>query len=236
MGGMMMTMMINSKIIQAGIDSSSEREVNSSQQLKSLGIRYIRIENDIFEGDPPVEDIYNGETHLYKDNKQPLEFGLTKRHYGCWLSHKQSIMLGFTDKNHSLICEADCKILDIEKFKLRLQEAVKLLNTTDYPIVRFEKPNFAGVPTTFYNQVSENIWECDQVALGQCYLVNHKCKKEFEHMFNNIGWHAFDWWLSLAFKQSNLKQLCFKEDLTYQFSGHSQIDEIYKDLDSHYNT
>jgi hypothetical protein len=217
------------KIIQAGINSSSSRESQSIQQLKSLGERYIRIENTPYEEEPPLEEIYKGRKDWYIGKEKDYnQFGFTPRHYGAFLSHKQSITLGFADKGHSLICEADCKILDVEKFKSRLKEALKILDETNYHIIRFETPN-KGISTTFYNQVSENIFECDQVILGQCYLVNEKSKAFYEHLFNNVGWHTPDWWLIYAFQEFNQKMLCFKEKLTHQFEGFSEIDKVKKD-------
>ena len=174
------------KIIQAGIDRNADREVKSMEQLKSLGLRYIRIENEPYDREPPVNEIFRGWTHLYKPgDKHHTELGLNSRHYGAWLSHKQSIMLGFSDKGHSLICEADCKILDLDKFKERLEEASKILDETDYPIVRFEKPNSGGIQTQFYNQVSENIFECNEQIMGHCYLINEKSKNLFEKLYED---------------------------------------------------
>jgi len=217
------------KIIHAGIDSTSPREQQSIEQLKSLGERYIRIENTPYNEEPPLEEIYKGRKDWYVGKEKDYnQFGFTPRHYGAFLSHKQSIMLGFADRGHSLICEADCKILDMEKFKLRLQEALKVLDETNYHIIRFETPN-KGISTTFYNQVSKNIFECDQVILGQCYLVNEKSKAFYEHLFNNVGWHTPDWWLVYAFQEFNQKMLCFKEELTHQFEGFSEIDRVKKD-------
>ena len=216
------------KIIHAGLNSSSPRESQSIQQLKSLGERYIRIENTPYNEEPPLEEVYNGRKDWYVGKEKDFnQFGFTPRHYGAFLSHKQSIMLGFADKGHSLICEGDCKILDTEKFKLRLQEAIEVLNSTQYHIVRFEAPN-EGIATTFTSQISENIFECDQVMLGHCYLVNENSKSFYEHLFNNVGWHTPDWWLVYAFQQFNQKMLCFKEKLTHQWDGFSEIDKIEK--------
>ena len=219
------------KIIQAGINSNSPRENQSMDQLKSLGYRYIRIENEPYEDEPPLDEVYNGRKDWYVGKEKNYnQFGFTPRHYGAFLSHKQSIMLGFCDSGHSLICESDCKILNIDKFKIRLEEAIEVLNTTNHPIVRFETPN-EGIQTTFYDKISDNIWECDQVILGQCYLINEKSKPLFEHLFNNVGWHTPDWWLVYAFQQFNQKMLCFKEPLTHQFDGYSEIDKVEKNYE-----
>ena len=219
---------MNLKIIQAGVDREAEREQLSMTQLKELGCRYIRLENPVYEDDPPLDHVFEGNKHWYVGKTKPSgTWGLTPGHYGCWLSHKQSMALGFADKGHFLICEGDCKILDITKFKTHLEEAIEVLNTTDYPIIRFETSNNL-ISTTYYNQVSDNIWECDQVINGHCYLVNEKSKPFFDNLFETVGWHAFDWWLVYAFQKVNQKMLCFKEELTDQFSGFSEIDKVIR--------
>ena len=53
------------KIIHAGIDSTSPREQQSIEQLKSLGERYIRIENTPYDEEPPLEEIYKGRKDWY---------------------------------------------------------------------------------------------------------------------------------------------------------------------------
>ena len=213
------------KIIHAGLDHKDPRESNSITQLKALGYRYIRINNSPYDETPPLDHIFNGDKNLYVGpDKQFHEFGLTPRHYGCWLSHKQSINLGFADEGHFLICEADCKIEDVTLFKERLEEACNLLDITDYPCVRFEQANY-NCTTTFLTQVSDNIWECDQLYLSQCYLVNGKSQHIWDLMYHTTGWHTEDIWLNSAFKDSNQKMLCFKDKLTTQFDGFSQIDK-----------
>lgn len=217
------------KIIQAGLDLDNPREFQSHQQLSNLGIRYTRIQNDPYNETPPLNNIYQGWTDFYKGpDKAPNDPGLTPRHYGAWLSHKQSIMLGFCDSGHSLICEADCKILDTDKFKLRLQEAIKVLDETDYPIIRFEKSNNL-VDSKFYEQVSDNIYECDKITLGHCYLINEKSKDFWDKLYTEQGWTTPDDWLLFSFYYKNIKFLAFKEDhLTSQFDGYSEIDKVFK--------
>lgn len=216
------------KIIQAGLDLDNPREFQSYQQLSNLGIRYVRIQNDPYTEEPPLDKIYGGNKEWYVGKeKNPNTFGFTPRHYGAYLSHIQSIMLGFADKDHSLICEGDCRVLDTEVFKSRLEEAVDLLNTTNYPVVRFETPNHL-IETTFHNQVSDNIHECDKVMLGHCYLVNNNSRDFWYKMIEEVGWHTPDWWLVYAFSHSDTKMLCFKDTLTHQFDGYSEIDKVFK--------
>jgi hypothetical protein len=171
-------------------------------------------------------------------------------------------MLGFSDNGHSLICEADCKILDIEKFKDRLQEGVDLLDRSDYPILRFEPPYkcikcpcfsdfnndimkvkegdlLSHNPTKFYKQVSDNIFECDKIIGSQCFLINEKSKSLFEHIYDSVGWLCADHWLNYVFAtdpnyasdrvldspvyEADMPMLGFKEKLTSQFDGFSEI-------------
>jgi hypothetical protein len=215
---------MNLKIIQAGVDREAEREQLSMTQLKGLGYRYIRVENPVCEYDPPLDHVFEGNKHWYLGKTKRLDqWGLTARHYGCWLSQKQSLAIGFSDAGHFLVCEGDVKILDEEKFKLRLEEAIKILDETSYHIITFSEPNRA-VTTNLGKQVGENFCEFDEIAGAYCYLVNEKSKDFFDLMFEKIGWHAYDWWLVYGFKQLNQKMLCQKEKIVAWYPGLSEID------------
>jgi hypothetical protein len=223
--------MDNVKIIHAGLDSTAPREKNSIKQLTELGLRYIRLENSPWDKTPPLDHVFEGNKHWYVGgSKKYNEFGLTPRHYGAFLSHKQSIFVGLADKEHFLVCEGDCKILDTEVFLDRLKEAVDVLDKSNYPLVRFEEPNFQ-TETKFYNQVSENIWECDKVINGHCYLINGNTQDFWIELFKEVGWHTPDWWLAFAFEKAGEKMLCFKEKLTHQFDGISEIDRVEKNYE-----
>ena len=216
------------KVIQFGLHDKSEREVLSQQQLQSLTSNYTRIENARYSKEPPINEIFEGRKDWYVGlTKEPDTWGLTPPHYGCWLGHKQAIQLGFCENEHFLVCEGDCRILDMDLFKTRLQEAIKVHDEQDYPIIRFEEPN-NELTTTFFDQVSKNIWEFDNIALSHCYLVNKKSKPIFDWLFLNVGWHTPDWWLNFAFPKADIKMLCFNEKLTTQFDGISAIDEVEK--------
>ena len=209
---------MNLKIIQAHLEGDVERgQARSMAQLKSLGERYIKIENACYDQDPPLDKIIGGNSHWWGEHFMEL----TSRSYGCWLSHKQSIMLGFCDEGHSLICEGDCKIFDEEKFKDRLKEGVDLLNRTDHPILRFEPfyqchmcPCWVYGPdgrervlhpsTKYYDQITDNIFECDKIAGTHCYLINEKSKSLFEHLFATVGWIQWDVWLNVVFAKDPL--------------------------------
>jgi len=223
---------MNCKIIQSGLDNTSEREVLSMEQLKSLGLRYIRIENQPYDRPAPLNNIFkNWVGFYYGSDKDPNISGLTDRHYGAWLSHKQAILLSYSDDYHSLICECDCRILNLDLFKERLSEAIKVLDENpEYPVVRFEPISFS---MNFYDvglgkQVSENIFECKKISLGHCYLINKNSESFFRSLFTEEGWTTPDDWLLFTFFDRNIPFLCFTENLTTQFDGFSEIDKIIK--------
>ena len=219
------------KVIQIGLHNKTERETQSQQQLQSLTSNYIRIENTPYDKEPPINQIFEGRKDWYVGlTKEPNTWGLIPPHYGCWLAHKQALQVGFCENEHFLICEGDCKILNIDLFKSRLQEAIHNLDTTTHPLVTFSEPNFATT-TTFFNQASEHLWEFDNIINTQCLLINKNSKNIFDWMFNNVGWHAYDWWLNFAVAKTDKKMLCFKEKLTHQFDGFSEIDKINKKYD-----
>lgn len=226
---------MNFKIIQSGLNRESLRESQSMEQLKKLsnvmGVRYIRLENQPYNDKAPVDEIFKGWKDFYRGSTKDYNTpGLTDRHYGAWLSHKQSIMIGFSDKGHSLICESDCKILDLELFKNRLIESVNYFNENDtYPLIRFEPPSKPeGFITNFGKKVSDNIFECDGIMCGHCYLIHEKHKDFFYKLYNDEGWTTPDDWLLFNFRERNIPFLSFKETLTSQYDGISEIDRVNK--------
>lgn len=213
------------KIIQAGVNREAEREQFSMAQLKGLGYRYIRIENPVYEEDPPLDHVFQGNKHWYiGKTKKYSQWGLTARHYGCWLSQKQSLAIGFSDPGHFLVCEGDARILDEEKFKARVEEAAKILDENKYHLITFSEPSRDNVPTTMGTKVGENFYEFDQILGAYCYLINWRSKDFFDKMFEKVGWHAYDWWLVYGFQQMEEKMLCQKEKLVDWFEGYSEID------------
>ena len=121
------------------------------------------------------------------------------------------------------ICESDVKFPDEETFKLRLQEAINILDTTEYSLISFAEPN-RDTTTTFYNKVSENFYEFNHMIGGYCYLINGRHKDLFNELDKKIGWHAFDWWLNFAFETTDKKMLCQKTKLVTWYTGNSDID------------
>lgn len=223
---------MNCKIIHCGLNSLQERESKSIKQLKSLGIRYIRIENEPYEYHAPTNNIHKNWVNSYRgSNKEYHESGLTDRHYGAWLSHKQAILLSFSDDDHSLICECDCKILNLDIFKERLSEAIQILEKNpSYHIVRFEPISYSMdyFDVGLGDKISENIYECKNIMLGHCYLISKSSKEFFHRLYEEEGWTTPDDWLMKTFNERSIPFLCFIENLTSQFDGFSEIDKIIK--------
>lgn len=213
------------KVIQIGIDREAPKESLSYAQLKNMGLgRYIRLENPPCNYDPPLDHIIFDRKDWYVGlTKEPNTWGLTSRHYGCWLAHKQAIQIGFSDEGHFLVCESDVKFDHEGIFKQRLHEALEILDTTDYPLITFSEPN-RDTDTNFYEQVSENFYEFDNIIGAYCYLINGRHKSLFDSLYEKVGWHAFDWWLNFAFQTTDKKMLCQKDKIVTWYEGHSNID------------
>ena len=215
---------LNLKIIQIGVNEKLEKQDFSQQQLQSLTSNYTRIENTPYDKEPPTDYIFEGNKHWYVGKRKELNtWGLTSRHYGCWLAHKQALQAGFCSNEHFLICEGDCKILDIDLFKERLQEAIEIHDNINYPIINFAPPSI-GLKTNFLQQVNNHFYEVDQIAGAYCYLVNKNSKSVFDWMFNNVGWREYDFWLLYGLDSINKRILCQKENLVWVFDGPSSID------------
>jgi len=213
------------KIIQIGINRENVKERFSYLQLKKMNLgRYIRLENPPYDEDPPLDHIIFDKKEWYVGKTKPANtWGLTSRHYGCFLAHKQAQSIGFSDEGHFLICESDVKFPDEKLFISRLQEAINILNTTDYPLITFSEPN-RDTTTTFYDKVSENFYEFDNIIGTYCYLVNGKHKKLFDKLYQEVGWHAYDWWLNFAFQTIETKMLCHKTKIVAWYKGDSDVD------------
>lgn len=219
------------KIIQISSNPEDQREIESESSLRSLGYRYIRIINPRFQDLPPKGNVYGGhdEWIVGKTKEDPNQWGLTSGHYGAWLGHSMALLSSLSDDDYTLICECDCLIsVDPEKFKRRVDEAIEVMETTDYKMVRFEHARKDIVP--FYNRVSENLYECPTMTLAHCYLVHRKHQKFYMNCLKNTGWHTPDWWWSLCFKERGEMMVAFPDlKLTKQSAGTSLLDGIYQE-------
>jgi glycosyltransferase involved in cell wall biosynthesis len=217
------------KIVQVSSEPEKEREINSHSSLSTLGYRYIRILNPRFTEIPPLKNIIDGREDWYVGitKPNPDEWGLTSGHYGAWQGHMSAIMASFVDEDYSLICECDCLLnVDPEEFRNRVDEAINLLENTDYKIVRFEAPN---QQVKFGDKVSENIYLGNIMTLGHCYMVHSKHRDWYLERYDSVGWHTPDWWLNFAFERVNEPMPSFKElVLTKQSEGFSIIDNTHR--------
>lgn len=217
------------KIIQVSSDPKAEREIKSYESLSKLGFRYIRIINPRYSEYPPTNNVFDGRTDWIVGitKPDPNQWGLTSGHYGAWQGHISAILSSFVDDDYTLICECDCLInVEKEEFINRVQEAIKLMSSSNYKIVRFESPNFQ---VQFSNKVSENLYESNIMTLGHCYMIHSKHMDFWLDRIKNVGWHTPDWWLNFAFERSGEKMLSFKDlELTKQAAGFSEIDNVYR--------
>jgi hypothetical protein len=221
---------VDVKIIQVSSEPEVNREIVSFESLSQLGYRYIRIVNPRYTDLPPINNIYEGHTDWFigVTKPDPNQWGLTSGHYGAWQGHMSAIFASFVDKDYTLICECDCLIsVDTQFFRDRVDEAINLLESSDYKIVRFEAPS---QQVEFTDKLSENIYLGDKMTLGHCYLISSKHRNWWLDRFDNVGWHTPDWWLNYSFNKVDEKMPSFKGMvLTGQSDGFSIIDNVYKD-------
>jgi len=219
------------KIIQVSSEPNAEREVKSFNSLSKLGYRYIRIINPRCTEYPPTHNVFDGHTDwiVGVTKPDPNKFGFTSDHYGAWQGHLSAIMSSFVDNDYTLICECDCLLaVDVEAFRERVDEAINLLENSDYKIVRFEAPNHQ---VEFTDKVSDNLYLGNVMTLGHCYLINSKKHRNWWlDRFDNVGWHTPDWWLNFAFERAGEKMPIFKDlILTKQSEGFSIIDNVFRE-------
>jgi hypothetical protein len=217
------------KIIQIASEPYKEREIKSYNSLSQLGYRYIRIINPRYTEYPPTENVFDGKTDWIVGitKPDPGKFGLTSGHYGAFIGHISAILSSFVDKDYTLIYECDCLLnVDIQFFKDRVDEAINLLEITDYKIVRFESPNHQ---VEYTEKLSENIYLGNIMTLGHCYMIHSKHRNFWLDRIDKVGWHSPDWWLNYSLERVNEKQPSFRYlQLTKQSSGFSLLDNTHK--------
>lgn len=217
------------KILQVSSEPAAKREIDSFESLSSLGYRYIRILNPRFTDLAPLDRIIDGRKDWYVGitKPNPDEWGLTSGHYGAWQGHMSAIMASFVDDDYSIICECDCLLsVDPEEFRRRVDEAISLLERTDYKIVRFEAPN---QQVKFSEKVSENIHLGNIMTLGHCYMIHSRHRDWYIERYDSVGWHTPDWWLNFAFERASEPMPAFKDlVLTKQSEGFSLIDNTHR--------
>jgi len=218
------------KIIQVSSEPEKDREIKSNNSLSKLGYRYIRIINPRYVEYPPTYNVFDNHVDwiIGITKPDPNKFGFTSGHYGAWQGHMSAILASFVDKDYTLICECDCLLnVDEQFFRDRVDEAISALEKTNYKIVRFEAPNHQ---VEFGNKVSDNLYECNLMTLGHCYMIHSKDRDFYLNRIDNVGWHTPDWWLNFAFERSNEKMLTFKDlTLTKQSGGFSIIDNVHRE-------
>ena len=129
------------KIIHVSSEPDKNREIRSYDSLSQLGYRYIRIINPRYMEYPPTHNVFEGRTDwiIGITKPDPNKFGFTSGHYGAWQGHMSAILASFVDNDYTLICECDCLItVDNQFFRDRVDEAINLLEKSDYKIFRFE--------------------------------------------------------------------------------------------------
>ncbi len=217
------------KIIQVSSEPDVEREIRSYNSLSQLGYRYIRIINPRYNKYPPTENVFEGRVDWIVGitKPDPNKFGFTSGHYGAWQGHMSAILASFVDKDYTLICECDCLIaVDPQYFRDRVDEAINLLENSNYKIVRFEAPNWQ---VKYEDKLSENLYLGNMMTLGHCYMIHSRHTDFWLDCLKNVGWHSPDFYLNFAFDRAGEKMPAFKDlVLTRQAGGESIIDNTYR--------
>ncbi len=213
------------KIIHISSEPEKQREIDSYNSLSQLGYRLIRIINPRYNKYPPTDNVFeNRKDWIIGITKpDPNKFGFTSGHYGACMGHQSAILASFVDKDYTLICECDCLIsTDIQFFKDRVDEAIKLLENSNYKIVRFEAPNGQ---VEYTERLSDNLYLGNMMTLGHCYMIQSSDKVFWMDRIEKVGWHSPDFWLNYSFEKAGEKMPAFKDlILTKQAGGFSIID------------
>jgi len=217
------------KIIQLSSDPEAEREVRSFESLSKLGYRYIRMINPRYSEFPPTHNVFDGRIDWIVGitKPDPNKFGLTSGHYGAWQGHTSCILSSFCDDDYTIICECDCIInVDDDHFRDMVSEAINAIKM-GYKIARFEGTT---PKCNVGKKISDNMWECDLLTLGHCYMISSRDMYWWMEKIRSVGWHTPDWWINFVFERSGEKMACFGDSvLTKQASGFSLIDNTERE-------
>jgi len=216
-------------------DRKGKKELLSIENIKSSfslieNFNYSIKDSILYNEIPEKIQVFENNNHWIELDKKHDEFGLTARHYGCYKAHIDAILEFFNDENdydYLVIAEGDAKILvDPQNFKKYFDEAIRVLDETDYKIFTFGK-SVHGIDLN--KKIHENIYEIDCMWGTYLYIFSKKHKYYFKYIIEKYGWHAFDWWLNLSFEKEKQKFLKFNTDeICFEFDGYSYIDKVEK--------
>ena len=209
---------------------SNPKEIRSAYSLKDFAntfdnVEYYQKVNEIYRELPPAETC----NRPHDIAPEPGYFKLSPGHYGCFLAHKNGIMLPDNDQyDFILVFEGDVIIdspyQELYDKLLRWSELAKEENV--------DMVGFGNYCAERYSGEREDLMlNLSIFAPAQSYLVNREKLPTFVEKFENCKWDAFDLWMT---KVANLHGAMANKIYTKHLPGYSIVDKKDKNKDNDY--
>jgi len=212
-------------------DMRERVSIESLKQLKSFGIDYKQIINEVYEGLPPAENCRRPE-HLSKDNK-PGELypgaglgWITGRHYGCYLAHRKALeAIDTKNYDYTLIFEADAFIYSgLEEFVDIIHKACFISERDDVYFI-----SLANNPSR-QKELLNNLFSKTgpNQDLAHAYLIPNRTKEWWMERIKDCGWDVGDLWYNHVFYNHPQKRYTTNKMYSKQAEGFSLLDLTVK--------
>ena len=209
---------------------TNEKEKLSVENIKSFcehtGIKYDMRINKIWEDLPPSDTCQRPEHIDWKPAPIGNGFGkLTPGHYGCYLAHKNAILLEDNkDYDFVLIFEGDTIIdSDFDELYDSLFRFDKIANEQELDVVGFGNPKQT---TKIVGPQIEDV-HCNTILFvpAQSYLIPNQSLSHWKEKLQNKKWEAWDLWIMNV---GQMKSGIADKVYTKQLPGFSIIDQKNK--------
>ena len=209
---------------------TNEKEKLSVENIKSFcehtGIKYDMRINKIWEDLPPSDTCQRPEHIDWKPAPIGNGFGkLTPGHYGCYLAHKNAILLEDNkDYDFVLIFEGDTIIdSDFDELYDSLFRFNKIANEQELDVVGFGNPKQT---TKIVGPQIEDV-HCNTILFvpAQSYLIPNQSLSHWKEKLQNKKWEAWDLWIMNV---GQMKSGIADKVYTKQLPGFSIIDQKNK--------
>ena len=209
---------------------TNEKEKLSVENIKSFcehtGIKYDMRINKIWEDLPPSDTCQRPEHIDWKPAPIGNGFGkLTPGHYGCYLAHKNAILLEDNkDYDFVLIFEGDTIIdSDFDELYDSLFRFNKIANEQELDVVGFGNPKQT---TKIVGPQIEDV-HCNAILFvpAQSYLIPNQSLSHWKEKLQNKKWEAWDLWIMNV---GQMKSGIADKVYTKQLPGFSIIDQKNK--------
>jgi glycosyltransferase involved in cell wall biosynthesis len=209
---------------------TNEKEQRSIENLKSFcdhtNIKYDMRVNKIWKDLPPSDTCHRPEHIDWKPAPIGNGFGkLTPGHYGCYLAHKNAILLEDNkDYDFVLIFEGDTIIdSDFDELYDSLFRFDKIANEQELDVVGFGNPKQT---TKIVGPQIEDV-HCNAILFvpAQSYLIPNQSLSHWKEKLQNKKWEAWDLWIMNV---GQMKSGIADKVYTKQLPGFSIIDQENK--------